>query len=531
MAALTPPTAAQAGPATPTFVNMISLFLSSPSLATPQATLLGDTEPSNTTGGNTTATALASPAQIADAMIRSMLNGSTAGNPAPNGPVSSSTIASSITDFAFSDATAPAASSAVPTPSVTADTPGAGVNAATLAAVVATPGSKLTPETASTNQALRKPLRNAGDMASLTDAVTAPLVAPPLAPAVSSQNPSPAPNPKTDAGAAITSVQDNRNTAGSQGPGALTAPAAKSSPENSIAFTAILTPMKETTTFVSAANAPNPGAVNQILASPETTSATTSNASQPTATGSQSQIAIQAAAQQSGGENTGGDAPSQQDNSAQNPARPVADSSDTKVKPLKEDDPVSLEAAPGSGIDRIPVVSPLSSILTDQTHAAQLAKSDASTPEATPFQAAADTIRTSEPNLPPAPPLRTGAVLQIAIRIAQPDSAPVDLRVIERSGQVHVDVRTMDADMQTSLRQDLGTLTNSLERAGYHAEAFTPAARAASAAQMSGNMSDSDRGQDSSQGRNDSGNFSGDRRQQQQQKRSGNWLEETEDQL
>jgi hypothetical protein len=144
----------------------------------------------------------------------------------------------------------------------------------------------------------------------------------------------------------------------------------------------------------------------------------------------------------------------------------------------------------------------------------------------TPYNATAEALRTTESNLTAAPQSRTGAAQEISIRIAPPDSPPVDLRVVERSGQVHVDVRTADGALQTSLRQDLGTLTNSLERAGYHTETFTPSstlARAASSAQT-------DHQQDASQNRGGTGDFSGERRQQQQQKRPGTWLEELEEQ-
>ncbi len=69
---------------------------------------------------------------------------------------------------------------------------------------------------------------------------------------------------------------------------------------------------------------------------------------------------------------------------------------------------------------------------------------------------------------------------QIALRIATGDAPAVELRVAERAGEIHVSVHTPDAGLQTSLRQDLGTLSNSLERSGYHAETFVPqTARAA----------------------------------------------------
>lgn len=153
-------------------------------------------------------------------------------------------------------------------------------------------------------------------------------------------------------------------------------------------------------------------------------------------------------------------------------------------------------------------------------------QSDATTTTATPYNSTAEALRTTESNLAAEPQVRSGAAQEIAIRIAPPDSPAVDLRVVERSGQVHVDVRTPDAAMQTSLRQDLGTLTNSLERAGYHTETFTPSStlgRAASSGQT-------DTQQDPSQNRGGAGDFSGGRRQQQQQKRPGAWLEEFEEQ-
>jgi hypothetical protein len=203
----------------------------------------------------------------------------------------------------------------------------------------------------------------------------------------------------------------------------------------------------------------------------------------------------------------------------------MAASADLKAKPADGTvDDTGLQAAMGH--DRASDVTSLVETSSgDQTRGTSETQSD--TPA--PFQSTAEALRTSESNLPPAAP-RSGAAQEISIRIAQPDAAPVDLRVVERGGQVHVDVRTSDPAMQTSLRQDLGTLTNSLERAGYHSETFTSTAslgRAASSAQTS----NQDDRQDASQNRNGGGDFSGGRRQQQQQqKRPSPWLEELEDQ-
>lgn len=89
-------------------------------------------------------------------------------------------------------------------------------------------------------------------------------------------------------------------------------------------------------------------------------------------------------------------------------------------------------------------------------------------------QTAAEVLRASEPAVPVETAAPTVSAQTIAVRIALPDVPAVDVHVMERAGQVQVAVRTPDTGLQTSLRQDLGTLVNSLERSGFHAEAFTP---------------------------------------------------------
>jgi hypothetical protein len=89
-------------------------------------------------------------------------------------------------------------------------------------------------------------------------------------------------------------------------------------------------------------------------------------------------------------------------------------------------------------------------------------------------QTAAEALRASEPGAPPNLTPPSCAAQEIALRIALPDAPPVDILLVERAGQVQVAVRTPDAGLLSSLRQDLGTLVNSLERSGYRAETFTP---------------------------------------------------------
>jgi hypothetical protein len=159
---------------------------------------------------------------------------------------------------------------------------------------------------------------------------------------------------------------------------------------------------------------------------------------------------------------------------------------------------------------------------------------DASSPIETPYHAAADAIRSAEPIQPAAPAKVTGGVQEFTVRIAQPDTPAVDVHILERAGQVQVAVRTPDASMQSSLREDLGTLVNSLQRAGYRADTFTPQMSAVvrAAAAETSSQDDRDR-QDSHPGNSGGGaGNSSDRQQQQRQRdqRSKAWFEEMEKQ-
>jgi hypothetical protein len=52
----------------------------------------------------------------------------------------------------------------------------------------------------------------------------------------------------------------------------------------------------------------------------------------------------------------------------------------------------------------------------------------------------------------------------------------VELRVVERTGDVRVSVRTGDSRLNTSLREDLPQLVSQLSERGYRAETWHPAA-------------------------------------------------------
>lgn len=149
---------------------------------------------------------------------------------------------------------------------------------------------------------------------------------------------------------------------------------------------------------------------------------------------------------------------------------------------------------------------------------------------------ATDALRAAAPSAPAAPALSTTPLKEIAVRIATPQSPAVDVHFAERAGQLHVAVRTADGGLQSSLRQDLGTLVNSLERSGYRAETFTtrvegaPAAASTQTGFQNGRQgSESEPG--SQRGFEDSSQNSGHGQQQQRRdSRPAKWIEELENQ-
>jgi hypothetical protein len=540
-----PIAAANAAPQNPAFVNMISLFLSSSNQVPAEPSMTPVTR--------------ATPAQLADSMIKSMLGGAAAG------------LASELTNPlpVAIPATAPQTTAS---PVQVADSMIQSM-LGKLTSGNLTSGSISTPPAPVSTDA-RKQSRTPANLPMLTAMVALPpvLAAPTLSTTISTSIPaSMSTTTSTTPLAAQSSPTAGAPSATVPGATQLPAPAPPTMPlaRSEIAFTAILTPMKSCDTPpVSSLDSSRQVDISrqvdtslqvdtsrQVDTSPQVvaTSGTTSSppifisatATAPVVTASsstelpaaqspQSQAAVQHTGKDSNGTPAdgnmqhGGDTPSQQQNDSPATSAKVIATADAKVKPanVKQDDNGVAVAGQGG----TPVADASLTTFPEQARAAA-AETPSETPAAAtaPFHSTADALRTVETNLPEAPPLRAGAAQEISMRIAQPDSSTIDLRVVERSGQLHVDVRTTDTAMQTSLRQDLGTLTNSLNRAGYHSETFTPSSTSGRMA-LSAQMSNQDDRQDPSQNRGGSGNFSGGRRQQQQQKRPSIWLEELENQ-
>jgi hypothetical protein len=216
-----------------------------------------------------------------------------------------------------------------------------------------------------------------------------------------------------------------------------------------------------------------------------------------------------------------GDASGDRDDSSND--TPAKDTNDTTAGPVV----ASAKAAPDPGVD-------LGRVVDTQTSVNPPGAQDASRTLETPYHAAADAIRNAEPVQPDAPLRATGSVQELVVRISQPDTPAVDVHVLDRAGQIQVAVRTPDASMQSSLREDLGTLVNSLGRAGYRAETFTPQQSAVlkAAASDASSQEDRDRGESHSGNSGGGSGSSSDRHPQQKQRdqRSNAWFEELEKQ-
>jgi len=144
---------------------------------------------------------------------------------------------------------------------------------------------------------------------------------------------------------------------------------------------------------------------------------------------------------------------------------------------------------------------------------------------------------------PPAPPPATTSIdpedrpatgratQEISLQISSEDDRKVDVRLVQRAGEVLVAVRTPDVALAHDLRQDLGSLTGKLAQSGYATEQFTPLS--AGSSNLS-NQPGTPNGQDSSRGHGQNPQQGGSGQQQQPEDERGrrpDWVEEMENSL
>jgi Meckel syndrome type 1 protein len=124
---------------------------------------------------------------------------------------------------------------------------------------------------------------------------------------------------------------------------------------------------------------------------------------------------------------------------------------------------------------------------------------------------------------------KTGAAHQISISVPAGDNQKVEVRLMDRAGEVRVTVRAPNEEMAGTLRQDIGSLTTKLNQSGYTTEAFTPS-------RGSGEFSRNQQSADPQQQNGSERQSSGRNQQQQSSQQDGRgkrpaWLDEFENSL
>ncbi|MBV8845578.1 MAG: flagellar hook-length control protein FliK [Bryobacterales bacterium] len=224
--------------------------------------------------------------------------------------------------------------------------------------------------------------------------------------------------------------------------------------------------------------------------------------------------------------------------SAVQEATPDQSQSATEPKlPGGESDQVAARAAQIDDMEakaRTPIETASGNTLAAQIHGPNLFEISVASPAAPRNQppsipvapaSSAEALRNLGPEAP-APVNPPSPAHEIAVRINRAEQA-VDVHLTERGGQVHVAVRTPDPALQSSLRQDLGALVRSLDRAGYHAEASAPPSvnsTESPSSQMNGNSSQQQESGSSSGGR-PGDQPSGQQHQRQSKHSAQDWME------
>ena len=70
--------------------------------------------------------------------------------------------------------------------------------------------------------------------------------------------------------------------------------------------------------------------------------------------------------------------------------------------------------------------------------------------------------------------VKTGTANELSFSVSSSDQQKVEVRVMDRAGEVRVSVRTPNEELASTLRSDLGSLTGKLNQSGFTTEAFAP---------------------------------------------------------
>jgi hypothetical protein len=123
------------------------------------------------------------------------------------------------------------------------------------------------------------------------------------------------------------------------------------------------------------------------------------------------------------------------------------------------------------------------------------------------------------------PPTPASSGHDITVRIPDATEHGAAVRFVERGGEVHVSVRTADAEMAQTLRNGLNDLVGRLEHGGISAQVWRPGSDTPSSQSDSQNQPSGQKGS-SGEGRNQSGSQG--REQDQADEKKPRWVEELE---
>lgn len=152
-------------------------------------------------------------------------------------------------------------------------------------------------------------------------------------------------------------------------------------------------------------------------------------------------------------------------------------SSGQNADPNTSSDPKGADSRRSDAtLNAAPAASPAPASQVSQSVYPDAAASGPAAPApAAPSRAPQSVATTASASLtpPPAAP-KTGAASQISISVPAGDQQNVQVRLMDRAGEVHVTVRAPNEELAGSLRSDLSSLTGKLNQNGFSTEAFTP---------------------------------------------------------
>jgi hypothetical protein len=168
---------------------------------------------------------------------------------------------------------------------------------------------------------------------------------------------------------------------------------------------------------------------------------------------------------------------------------------------------------------RTVVTPPAPPVATDQPPASPVPKTETAPANAPTTARIENTVE------PPAAP--SGSNHDITVRVPDATERGMDIRFVERAGEVRVSVRTGDAELAQTLRGGLNDFVGRLEQGGIRAEVWRPGSDAGSSPNDSQNNSQQQPPADQrGSGRNQPGTQ--DREEQRRDQRKPAWVEEVE---